>query len=95
MHGDKKEKVVPCGRSSREELDDMIKRNQLEKIFFQAENGIRDYDVTGVQTCALPISGLTLPESSDDAGANSLWHSDSHQSRIFQKIGRASCRERV
>ncbi len=28
--------------------------------------------------------GLTLPESSDDAGANSLWHSDSHQSRIFQ-----------
>ncbi len=28
--------------------------------------------------------GLTLPESSDDAGANSLWHKDSHQSRIFQ-----------
>jgi len=28
--------------------------------------------------------GLTLPESSDDAGALSLWHSDSHQSRIFQ-----------
>ena len=28
--------------------------------------------------------GLTLPESSDDAGAQSLWHSDSHQSRIFQ-----------
>ena len=23
--------------------------------FFQAEDGIRDYDVTGVQTCALPI----------------------------------------
>ena len=22
---------------------------------FQAEDGIRDYDVTGVQTCALPI----------------------------------------
>lgn len=28
--------------------------------------------------------GLTLPESSDDAGANSLWHSESHQSQIFQ-----------
>src|SRR5205807_7375357 len=27
------------------------------KIFvFQAEDGIRDYKVTGVQTCALPIS---------------------------------------
>ena len=23
--------------------------------FFQAEDGIRDYKVTGVQTCALPI----------------------------------------
>src|SRR5699024_11577626 len=25
--------------------------------FFQAEDGIRDRDVTGVQTCALPICG--------------------------------------
>src|SRR5436305_9973571 len=25
-------------------------------FFFQAEDGIRDADVTGVQTCALPIS---------------------------------------
>src|SRR5256885_6610710 len=30
---------------------------QLVKIviFFQAEDGIRDFKVTGVQTCALPI----------------------------------------
>src|SRR5256885_2356837 len=26
-----------------------------EVFFFQAEDGIRDYKVTGVQTCALPI----------------------------------------
>src|SRR5690606_4737009 len=26
-------------------------------VFFQAEDGIRDFHVTGVQTCALPISG--------------------------------------
>src|SRR5690606_40375898 len=26
--------------------------------FFQAEDGIRDFHVTGVQTCALPISGF-------------------------------------
>src|SRR5437773_8944723 len=26
-------------------------------FFFQAEDGIRDRDVTGVQTCALPILG--------------------------------------
>src|SRR5262249_58669650 len=25
-------------------------------VFFQAEDGIRDWSVTGVQTCALPIS---------------------------------------
>src|SRR5438132_3042453 len=28
-------------------------------FFFQAEDGIRDHCVTGVQTCALPISFLT------------------------------------
>src|SRR5690606_5255616 len=27
-------------------------------FFFQAEDGIRDFHVTGVQTCALPISAL-------------------------------------
>src|SRR3989454_8854744 len=30
---------------------------QFNFFFFQAEDGIRDYKVTGVQTCALPISG--------------------------------------
>src|SRR6266704_5054968 len=29
-------------------------------FFFQAEDGIRDRNVTGVKTCALPISGVTL-----------------------------------
>src|SRR5256885_8368278 len=29
-------------------------------FFFQAEDGIRDYKVTGVQTCALPIFGQSL-----------------------------------
>src|SRR2546430_3418051 len=29
-------------------------------FFFQAEDGIRDLTVTGVQTCALPIYVLTL-----------------------------------
>src|SRR5256885_5206986 len=27
----------------------------ISLFFFQAEDGIRDYKVTGVQTCALPI----------------------------------------
>src|SRR5256886_17623220 len=29
-------------------------------FFFQAEDGIRDLTVTGVQTCALPIADLLL-----------------------------------
>src|SRR5215204_1416031 len=35
----------------------------VEFFFFQAEDGIRDHCVTGVQTCALPIS-LALTASS-------------------------------
>src|SRR3712207_7986546 len=36
---------------------DIVKgiRNILFYFFFQAEDGIRDIGVTGVQTCALPI----------------------------------------
>src|SRR5690606_4806185 len=30
-------------------------------FFFQAEDGIRDFHVTGVQTCALPISATRVP----------------------------------
>src|SRR5256886_12746575 len=36
-------------------------------FFFQAEDGIRDLTVTGVQTCALPISG---PEEVDRSEAD-------------------------
>src|SRR5687767_15278641 len=32
--------------------------SSLSSFFFQAEDGIRDKLVTGVQTCALPISPL-------------------------------------
>src|SRR5918995_1075853 len=32
-------------------------------FFFQAEDGIRDYKVTGVQTCALPISSTSSPRT--------------------------------
>src|SRR2546426_5065786 len=33
-------------------------------FFFQAEDGIRDYKVTGVQTCALPISSASIAKRS-------------------------------
>src|SRR3712207_6939304 len=35
----------------------MPKGSSMLFFFFQAEDGIRDIGVTGVQTCALPISG--------------------------------------
>src|SRR5688500_19413678 len=79
-------------------------------FFFQAEDGIRDYKVTGVQTCALPICAdgdrvvrkepqparpRTRTARHEDA------HRTSHAGPLVQslscacgEIGRASCRER-
>src|SRR5256885_4208926 len=34
-------------------------------FFFQAEDGIRDYKVTGVQTCALPISWTSMGQEAE------------------------------
>src|SRR5260370_23060157 len=39
-------------------------------FFFQAEDGIRDSSVTGVQTCALPISWSALQGLNGAADAN-------------------------
>ena len=36
-------------------------------FFFQAEDGIRDRDVTGVQTCALPSAEGFIPPSARKA----------------------------
>src|SRR5262249_58934617 len=50
-------------------------------FFFQAEDGIRDWSVTGVQTCALPIC-LGFDASVSDGGTgtsgslNDLWSFD-------------------
>src|SRR5437016_8522988 len=40
-------------------------------FFFQAEDGIRDWSVTGVQTCALPIS--TKVFTNETASAPASW----------------------
>src|SRR5690349_22973111 len=39
-----------------------ISTDDMVFFFFQAEDGIRDLYVTGVQTCALPIFRLVLVE---------------------------------
>src|SRR5688572_684384 len=70
-------------------------------FFFQAEDGIRDLTVTGVQTCALPIS-----PARPAAGARTdlrrtpvvPWLGVGVRRRdgdARAEIGRASCRERV
>src|SRR5436305_7314982 len=79
-------------------------------FFFQAEDGIRDADVTGVQTCALPISCCSgqevIPFGSLVAVHNSStvqivgreldrdFVSRQDANKVLE-IGRASCRERV
>src|SRR5918996_4269495 len=50
-------------------------------FFFQAEDGIRDYKVTGVQTCALPIS---RPRDESDAAAERVAvGADDHRGRAM------------
>ena len=41
-------------------------------FFFQAEDGIRDHCVTGVQTCALPISRKQINYESYDSQSDRL-----------------------
>src|SRR5206468_8776014 len=41
-------------------------------FFFQAEDGIRDLIVTGVQTCALPISAGSADDANLYLGMNAL-----------------------
>src|SRR5215475_7662803 len=40
-------------------------------FFFQAEDGIRDFHVTGVQTCALPIYCETMADRTEVYGFGS------------------------
>src|SRR5256885_11077949 len=46
-----------------------VSRTIIVIFFFQAEDGIRDYKVTGVQTCALPIFGRRVAGHAGDAAA--------------------------
>src|SRR6516162_9750483 len=45
----------------------------LAVVFFQAEDGIRDYKVTGVQTCALPISSAASACIASLCGCRCRW----------------------
>src|SRR3712207_8228471 len=75
-------------------------------FFFQAEDGIRDIGVTGVQTCALPIYQgrvLRIYRQPPDVAAvyprvgrlPALTEVPALGEPAPRQIGRASCRERV
>src|SRR5215475_10186851 len=61
-------------------------------FFFQAEDGIRAFHVTGVQTCALPISRPPAVARSLSTSRPFRWIRDSRSRG--REIGRASCREK-
>src|SRR5437762_4719684 len=62
-------------------------------FFFQAEDGIRDTSVTGVQTCALPISRRSPARPRRAPGAKTRSsRAKKVQPRPPVEIGRASCR---
>src|SRR5256885_12457021 len=70
-------------------LRQILGRYDLEVVymlffFFQAEDGIRDYKVTGVQTCALPICGAYAAAGAGDDGDSVLqWRmGELHHSEI-------------
>src|SRR5690606_40409996 len=82
-------------------------------FFFQAEDGIRDFHVTGVQTCALPIlldgygalvntqrvaelyTAHVRGEQAPEVRPAALSELVAGEQAYREKIGRASCRERV
>src|SRR3989442_3079648 len=81
----------------------MTVAGQMSLIFFlQAEDGIRDADVTGVQTCALPIlwplllvtvklaSSITVPNSKGHMGG---WAEDGKTRSEERRVGK-ECRSR-
>src|SRR2546426_110633 len=66
---------------------------RVHAFFFQAEDGIRDYKVTGVQTCALPI---WIVYGNCSYGGSSAWSARSASApwptsrRDTPRIGRTS-----
>src|SRR5258707_4344385 len=51
-------------------------------FFFQAEDGIRDIGVTGVQTCALPICSGATPDRPHRRRSNAVISDPTHRRRI-------------
>src|SRR2546426_6747700 len=86
----------------------LVTTTAIACFFFQAEDGIRDYKVTGVQTCALPISateqndrsplarirGRSAGERCDKRRGQSRRESELHRRRSEERRVGKECRSR-
>src|SRR5207249_6710749 len=61
-------------------------------FFFQAEDGIRDRNVTGVQTCALPIWGQPQPPEGGITNATTALATPGRSTPWPASSPRANCR---
>src|SRR6266567_4989468 len=68
------------------------RRKNAACFFFQAEDGIRGLTVTGVQTCALPISCVALGIGVDPNGESgaALPAAAAYAAQVLQASGRTS-----
>src|SRR5437016_5388054 len=61
-------------------------------FFFQAEDGIRDWSVTGVQTCALPICvALARNVPGESAWVETLVSRQRYTSDSSSRLGQSTC----
>src|SRR5205807_5206521 len=66
------------------------RKEESSTFFFQAEAGIRDYKVTGVQTCALPISRCSSCSARGPSGRRSRrWRARSGSRSEERRVGNA------
>src|SRR3989440_6729874 len=77
--------VLVVGEEGRGRLLTRCKMNIYFFFFFQAEDGIRDLIVTGVQTCALPIFKLSKSETDNTLKINKISSPEANytSSRLF------------
>src|SRR5690348_17550535 len=72
---------------SDDNVDQDVMKSESSVFFFQAEDGIRDGRVTGVQTCALPISWrFALTSSADTIAGVVIEALESKPSRLYRSV---------
>src|SRR5690606_39478611 len=63
-----------------------LSSKSCRNFFFQAEDGIRDFHVTGVQTCALPILPLEAYASAIPFGLTEMRPMIAADARVRAKV---------